>query len=233
MDNSELRDALGGFEAAQISDGLYRAGRPVASAPAGLAPLRPGASAVGRALPARHAGGIDVFLEAYEHAEAGDVLVIDNDGRRDEACIGELVAREAAMAKLGGIVIWGLHRDHEALAALEIPVFSYGHVPHAPKRLEPLPPDALTRAKVGNAIVTREHVVVADGDGAVFFHEAELETAIAGAQAVVDREARFMAGFEAGKTLREQMDFKGYLAAREKEPGLGLREYQARAAAKT
>ena len=39
----------------------------------------------GRALPARHYGSVDVFLQALEGATAGDILVIDNGGRRDES----------------------------------------------------------------------------------------------------------------------------------------------------
>jgi regulator of RNase E activity RraA len=39
------------------------------------------------------------------------VLVVDNGGRLDEACAGDLVALEAQAAGLEGLVIWGLHRD--------------------------------------------------------------------------------------------------------------------------
>jgi hypothetical protein len=41
----------------------------------------------GRALPARHYGSVDVFLEALGSAAHGDVLVVDNGGRADEACV--------------------------------------------------------------------------------------------------------------------------------------------------
>jgi regulator of RNase E activity RraA len=41
----------------------------------------------------------------------GDVLVVDNGGRLDEACVGDLVALEAKHAGVAGIAIWGLHRD--------------------------------------------------------------------------------------------------------------------------
>jgi 4-hydroxy-4-methyl-2-oxoglutarate aldolase len=73
---------------------------------AGGAPCRPGP-----ARHARHAGSIDVFLEALELARPGDVLVVDNGGREDESCVGDLVALEVQRAGLAGIVIWGLHRD--------------------------------------------------------------------------------------------------------------------------
>jgi len=61
--------------------------------------------------PVRHMGSVDAFLSTLEGANTGDVLTIDNEGRRDEACIGDLIALEAAAAGLAGIVVWGLVRD--------------------------------------------------------------------------------------------------------------------------
>jgi hypothetical protein len=44
-------------------------------------------------LPVRHYGSVDVFLEAFGRAQAGDVPVIDNGGRSDEACAREPAER--------------------------------------------------------------------------------------------------------------------------------------------
>jgi len=51
-----------------------------------------------RPSPVRHLGSVDAFLSTLEGANTGDVLTIDNEGRRDEACIGDLIALEAAAA---------------------------------------------------------------------------------------------------------------------------------------
>src|SRR2546430_12395803 len=37
---------------------------------------------------------VDIFLEALEKASTGEILVVDNAGRRDEACVGDLIALE-------------------------------------------------------------------------------------------------------------------------------------------
>jgi regulator of RNase E activity RraA len=54
------------------------------------------------------------------------VLVVDNGGRADEACVGDLVVLEAQAAGLGGVVMWGLHRDTPEVTQIGLPVFSYG-----------------------------------------------------------------------------------------------------------
>jgi hypothetical protein len=85
-----------------VADAIMRLGLPVRQAPADVAPLWQGTHLVGRALPAQHAGSVDVVLEAFELSRPGDVLVVDNGGRDDEACVGDLVTLEAAQAALGG-----------------------------------------------------------------------------------------------------------------------------------
>ena len=71
-------------------------------------------------LPARHAGSVDVFLEAFEHAREGDVLVVDDGGRTDQACIGDLVAAEARAAGVAGLLVWALHRDTADILAMAL-----------------------------------------------------------------------------------------------------------------
>jgi regulator of RNase E activity RraA len=41
-----------------------------------------------------------MFLEVFGAAGQGDVLVIDNGGRMDEACVGDLAVLEAEAAGL-------------------------------------------------------------------------------------------------------------------------------------
>src|SRR4051794_36002294 len=110
-DHRTLRERFAGLTTAHVADACVRAGVQVRCGPTGLQAVVPGSRLVGRSLPARHAGSVDVFLEALETIgadRAGDVLVVDNGGRLDESCVGDLVVLEAQATGLGGIVIWGL-----------------------------------------------------------------------------------------------------------------------------
>ena len=77
-------------------------------------------------------------------AAPGDVLVGDNGGILDEACVGDLVALEAHAAGREGMVIWGLHRDTADIRAIGLPVFSLGAIPTGPLRLDARPVRGIT-----------------------------------------------------------------------------------------
>ena len=63
-------------------------------------------------------------------------MVIDNGGRDDEGCIGDLITLEAATAGLGGILVWGRHRDSAELRRIGLPLFSLGACSTGPRRLD-------------------------------------------------------------------------------------------------
>jgi regulator of RNase E activity RraA len=185
----------------------------------------PGSRLAGRACPARHAGSVDVFLEAFETAAAGDVLVVDNGGRLDEACVGDLVALEARATGLAGLVIWGLHRDTADLRAIGLPVFSLGAIPAGPLRLDARADDALTSALVGDWAVSREDLVFGDDDGVLFLPGPQAEEVFTLAERIRDTERRQAERIRAGHSLRSQLQFPAYLAQRENTPSLSFREH--------
>src|SRR5262249_15186847 len=156
------------FPTAAVADAVVRHGGELRVGPPGIVPVIPGAVVGGRALPVRHVGSVDVFLEAIERAgqEAlGRVLVVDNDGRTDEACVGDLMALECAEAGIAGIVIWGAHRDTAELRHIGLPVFSLGARPPGPTRLDPRPADVFDRARLGQTDVNATDPVFADEAG--------------------------------------------------------------------
>lgn len=213
------------FSTAHLADGCLSTDTPVRCAPAALRPLISGASCYGRVFPVRHVGSVDVILEALECAQSGDVLVIDNGGRLDEACVGDLLSLEVKQAGVRGIVIWGLHRDSAELQKIGLPVFSLGALPTGPQRLDPQSPDCMYWARVGQWVVTATDYVACDDDGVIFLPAAKLPEIVAAATAIADKERRQAESMRAGVSLRQQTRFAEYLAAREAHPSLTFRQH--------
>jgi 4-hydroxy-4-methyl-2-oxoglutarate aldolase len=225
MDSQELRRRFATLTTAHLADACIRAQVPVRCAPALLRAVVPGSRLAGRVSPAQHVGSVDIFLEALERAAPGDVLTVDNGGRLDESCVGDLVALEAQGAGLEGIVIWGLHRDTADIQAIGLPVFSLGTIPTGPQRLDERPSDALETATVGDWTVSREDLVLGDDDGVLFVPAARAEDIFTVAETIRDTERRQAERIRAGVSLRSQVQFDTYLARRQQAPSMTFREH--------
>jgi regulator of RNase E activity RraA len=168
---------------------------------------------------------VDVFLEAIELSEAGDVLLADNGGRVDEACIGDLVALEAQRAGLAGIVIWGLHRDSAELCEIGIPVFSLGCNPCGPLSVHDRDPAALLSARVGEWTAKSTDVIVADDDGIVVFPLSHLAQIAEAARKIKTTEIEHARLMRNGESFRSQVRFGDFLGGRAKDPSLTFRRH--------
>jgi regulator of RNase E activity RraA len=210
---------------ANLADASLRLQLRVHLAPPGLRPVVQGSRVLGRVRPVTHRGSVDVFLEALEQARAGEILVVDNQGRMDEGCIGDLVALETKQQGLAGILIWGLHRDTQDVRRIGLPVFSYGICAMGPTLLRQRDPQDLRRARFGDFEVDEDFGAIADDDGAVFFRgkdEAELCRVAAEIAATEQAQAKRM---QQGISLRKQLGFPEYLRMRKENPELTFRAY--------
>jgi regulator of RNase E activity RraA len=213
---------------AAVADALVRHGLDLRVGPMSLRPVIPDVGIAGPAMPVRHVGSVDVFLEALERAGGaarGRVLVVDNGGRTDEACIGDLVSLECRRAGIAGIVIWGAHRDTSELRRIGLPVFSLGQLSAGPRRGDPRPPDVFDLARVGELVVTSADTVFVDDDGLVVVGAADLGAVIATAAEIVATERAQADRARAGSTLRDQLGFADYLRMRAGDPALAFRTH--------
>jgi 4-hydroxy-4-methyl-2-oxoglutarate aldolase len=225
MDNKSLKDAFSELSTPLITDACMRLGVFMRVAPIGIHPLVVGWKIAGRALPVRHSGSVDIFLEVMANADEGDILTIDNAARRHEGCIGDLTALEAQAMGLGGIAVWGFHRDTRELIRIGFPVFSYGAFPAGPKRAYPRGSDALTTARFGDFKLTADDVVFGDDDGVVFALLQDVEDIISLARTIAETEKRQAENIKDGKTLSQQLKFDEYLKKRSKNSAYSFREH--------
>ena len=165
------------------------------------------------------------FSKPSPRRSKGDVLVIDNGGRTDEGCIGDLVVGEAFMSGIAGTVCWGTHRDTAAIVAIGARVWSLGTCPNGPLELRRRTMTALNSASLGSVTVTPDDFVFADDDGVVVVAMQDLERIVETARDIAAREGAQAARLLKGELLRTQFDLEGYVAKRQSDPNYTFRDH--------
>jgi regulator of RNase E activity RraA len=205
----ELVDRLIAFDTCVVSDALDALGYP--GALAGIGPtwdckkiagrvqtvkLGPASEAVGQ--PAVHLGA-----KAIAGAEAGDVIVVDNDaGHGVSAGWGGLLALAASVRGVEGVVVYGAARDIDDVASVGLPMYSHSTTPRT-ARARTVEVATNGPLQLENVLVEPGDLVLADRSGVVFVKAANAEEVIAKAADLVAKEADMSTALRAGTPVTD------------------------------
>lgn len=150
-----------------------------------------------------------INVHAISTADPGSVLVIDNSGRTDVACMGDLQSLAAKLRGLSGAVIDGACRDVDQIRDVGFPMFTRGVVPMTARgRIQQ---DAFNvMVQVGGVQVRPGDWIIGDGSGVVVIPQEHLEEVARASEAIVDREEKMAEMVRQGKSIHEAMGEGGY-----------------------
>lgn len=210
---SDLRDRLLRLDTGAVSDALDQLG--LKGATYGIRPAWPCPRIAGPAVtvkaipagltpPAQH-----INVHAISTAEPGSVLVIDDGGRTDVACMGDLQSLAAKLRGLAGAVIDGACRDIDAIREIGFPMFTRGVVPMTARgRIQQEAWNVMVQ--LGGVQVRPGDWIIADGSGVVVIPQERAEEVISAAEAIVAREEAMAEAVRAGRSILEVMTDFGY-----------------------
>lgn len=214
----EVLDGFRNLSPATISDALDRVG--LRGTTPGLLPLFKGERLVGRAFTARYVPNQEAGAtvgEFIDEVEAGQIVVIDNNGRLDCTVWGALMTIAASRRGLSGAVIHGVCRDTSEAFDRSFPMYTRGrHMSTGKDRVSlagvQIPID------IGGIQVQPGDVVVGDYDGIVVVPREWDAHVLQEAAKVRERERSIIADILSGKGLAEARRAHGYHNLQRGEP---------------
>ncbi len=192
---SDLREAFARVSTPNIADAQHKRGVML-----GLLPhLKHGQRMVGKVLTVQTAKGDWAKpVEAIDHAEEGDVIVIDAGGS-DIAVWGELASWSAKLKGVQGVVIDGAIRDIDGILDIEFPAFAKLVVPDAgePKGYGGIGQEIVC----GGQLVRSGDWIIGDESGVIVVAQEHAVEIANRALDVMERENRIREEIKRGGTL--------------------------------
>jgi regulator of RNase E activity RraA len=193
--------AFGTASPAQIADSMGRLG----AMDPGLKPIWPSPRVIGPAVTVWAKSADNLMMhKGLALCRPGDVLVINTQGNMMNAGFGEIMATTAKAAGLAAVIVDGVVRDAEAIAAMGMPVYARGLSPNGCEKHGPGEVGGIIAC--GGVAVRAGDIIVADGDGVTVVPLADAAEIAKAAQATVDREAKRLKEIAAGALHRPDID---------------------------
>ncbi|SDX28761.1 Regulator of RNase E activity RraA [Geodermatophilus africanus] len=180
---AEVVAALAGFATTQIAD----CGGPVGVVGPGIGRIAGGAEFCGPAVTVwTKPGDILFVLKMPDVTRPGDVVAVDGGGRADAAVLGDIISGALVRGGVVGVVVDGAVRDVEGIDEVGLPTFARGTHPATGSNEGP---GAINvPVQVGGVVVHPGDVVRGDASGVVVVPREHLDTVIAMARTVEQRE---------------------------------------------
>jgi regulator of RNase E activity RraA len=180
---AEAVAALAGFATTQIAD----CGGPVGVVGPGIGRIAGGAEFCGPAVTVwTKPGDILFVLKMPDVTRPGDVVAVDGGGRADAAVLGDIISGALVRGGVVGVVVDGAVRDVEGIDEVGLPTFARGTHPATGSNEGP---GAINvPVQVGGVVVHPGDVVRGDASGVVVVPREHLDTVIAMARTVEQRE---------------------------------------------
>lgn len=193
----ELVEAAAKFQAAILADVAGRRG----TVHGRVQPLSPKMKVAGPAITVEVRQGDNLAIHAaLAIAKPGDVLVVDGKGDVSCALLGEIMATQARVSGIAGIVIDAAVRDSHELANGDYPIFSAGLNPCGPTKS--VAGQVNHPISLGGAPVNPGDLIVGDADGVVVVPREDVARIVELAQKKLDAETARIAGILKGDALR-------------------------------
>ncbi|WP_160121198.1 RraA family protein [Rhodovarius lipocyclicus] len=197
----QIVEAFRPLPVANISDCMSRI---LAGGPR-IRPMHKGGVMCGPALTIKTRPGDNLMIhKAIQLAVAGDVLVVDGGGDLTNALIGELMANQMIVRKLGGIVLNGAIRDAGWIAAHDFPVYAAGVTHRGPYKDGP--GEINGTIAIDGMVIEPGDLVIGDEDGFLAVPFAQAEKVLADTQAKNAAEEKQMAAILSGSYTAPWVD---------------------------
>lgn len=202
---------LEALDTAVLSDAMTAAGVTGGGVVTGVPPIWACGRVAGKARtvtlrpPGETTPRVHLGARAIERSDAGDVIVIDHQGRADCAGWGGLLSAAAHVAGVRAVVVDGACRDVEEAGAIGLPVFARSATPVSARgrAAEVATGDPV---ELGGIRVEEGDYVLADACGVVVVPAAAADEVLAQAEALARREAGMRDALLAGARVTTVMD---------------------------
>jgi regulator of RNase E activity RraA len=189
---------------ATVSDAMDRLGVPGQCL--GLKPLDPrtmrlcGRAFTVRMIPAETpAGSVGDYID---DVEAGQVVVLDNQGRQNATVWGDILTAIAHRMRVAGTVIDGHCRDAQLALELNYPMFTRGWSMRTGKDRVQLQ-SVNVPVNIGDALVCAGDIMLGDADGVLCIPSKHEQRILENGRGIHAAENAIRAAVEGGMTLRE------------------------------